>query len=71
MRDSRIATNKGPGKVTEKDLQVLAKKWGQLPEKINNHRAAGRWSWINLHRADRSNHRVVSRGYLNGGADTC
>jgi hypothetical protein len=33
MQDSRIAKNTGPGKVSEKDLQALAQKWGKLPEK--------------------------------------
>jgi hypothetical protein len=33
MPDSNIAKNKGPGKVTEKELRALAVNWGKLPEK--------------------------------------
>lgn len=32
MQDSNIATNGGPGNVTEKKLQNLAEVWGKLPE---------------------------------------
>ncbi len=32
MQDSRIATNGGQGKVTEKKLRELAENWGSLPE---------------------------------------
>jgi len=33
MDDSRIGKNSGPGKVTPKELEKIAKEWGKLPEK--------------------------------------